>query len=333
MIHLAVRASLLMIALLPGACREPASTLMGAAAPLKLTGPAYELAGQTLLSDAPTQELLGLHHVLPLSQNIISGAEPDGEEGLASIAALGVRTILSVDGKTPDAAAAARHGLRYVHVPIQYKGMTEDELLSIAKTFRELPGPFYVHCFHGQHRGPAAAAVGRLILDGATRELALAEMRQWCGTSSKYDGLYDLIAAGELPDVDATTEHIFDFPASRELAETRALMVSLSRAFDNLEGMAKNGWQVNPEHPDVDPVNEAAILVDLLTQAALVPQPDHVDAGYSAFFGDTLDRARDLHVTASRAGTLDTSPDWTETARSFDSLSRSCSTCHVAYRN
>ena len=48
-------------------------------------------------------------------------------------------------------------------------GINEDEIAMIAKTFREVEGPFYVHCYHGKHRGPAAAAIGRVALDGLGR--------------------------------------------------------------------------------------------------------------------------------------------------------------------
>ena len=43
------------------------------------------------------------------------------------LADMGVKTILSVDGKTPDVEAAKKLGMRYVHVPIQYRGITESE--------------------------------------------------------------------------------------------------------------------------------------------------------------------------------------------------------------
>ena len=42
------------------------------------------------------------------------------------IADMGVKTILSVDGKIPDAEEAAKYGIRYVHVPIRYGGITND---------------------------------------------------------------------------------------------------------------------------------------------------------------------------------------------------------------
>src|SRR5690606_22494127 len=180
--------------------------------PLKIEGSAYEAAAVVRLPDAMAAEGSGLHYVYHLRPNVISGSEPHGDDPLAELARMGVKTVLSVDGQAPDHQTAAKYGLRYVHIPIQYKGITQEEMLKIAKTFREAEGPFYVHCFHGKHRGPAAAAIGRILLDGAPREVAAAEMRQWCGTGAEYDGLYRAVLTQELPDADATARLDYDMP-------------------------------------------------------------------------------------------------------------------------
>ncbi|MHC5022009.1 MAG: protein-tyrosine phosphatase family protein [Planctomycetota bacterium] len=176
-----------------GAAPEPvAAARVDVAAPLR-TDDAYALAEQAPAPELEVQEFPGLHNVIQLSETIWSGSEPHGEAALKKLSELGIKTILSVDGKVPDAATAGKYGMRYVHVPIRYSGIKLGELKKIAKSFRELEAPFFVHCFHGRHRGPAGAMVGRLALDGATREQALAEMRL-CGTASKYRGLYGTIA-------------------------------------------------------------------------------------------------------------------------------------------
>ncbi|MCA9003240.1 MAG: hypothetical protein KDB61_15055, partial [Planctomycetes bacterium] len=159
-----------------GACCE--GTQAESTAPMDAGTDVLAVAQNFSLTPAQPTEFPGLHNVFHLSENIVSGGEPHGREALETIAKMGVKTILSVDGKIPDAATAAELGMRYVHIPIQYSGIDENEWLEIAKTFREVEGPFYVHCFHGKHRGPAAAEVGRLILDGISREHALAEMYQ-----------------------------------------------------------------------------------------------------------------------------------------------------------
>src|SRR5688572_7297898 len=66
--------------------------------------------------DAPAAaDLPGLHNVVAYHAGLYSGAVPEGAEGFETLAAMGVRTILSVDGAAPEVEEAKRHGLRYVH--------------------------------------------------------------------------------------------------------------------------------------------------------------------------------------------------------------------------
>ena len=178
---------------------EPAPMAATVAVPLQDVDDPYAAAMEVTLEERKPQEWDDLHNVYRLSENIISGAEPQGEEALKRISEMGVKTIVSVDGKVPDHETAAKYGMRYIHVPIHYSGISEDEMVRLAKAFRETEGPFFVHCFHGKHRGPAGAAVGRLVLDGISRGQAIAEMRQWCGTAAHYPGLYAVVATGEIP--------------------------------------------------------------------------------------------------------------------------------------
>jgi protein tyrosine phosphatase (PTP) superfamily phosphohydrolase (DUF442 family)/cytochrome c556 len=302
--------------------------------PLDLETSACEAAGSLVTLDevAPT-ELPGLHHVYVLSEKIISGAEPDGERALAEIAAMGVKTILSVDGKAPDVETARKYGLRYVHVPIQYKGITTDELLAISKTFREAEGPFYVHCFHGKHRGPAAAAVGRLVLDGVSREQAIAEMHQWAGTSSKYEGLYRTIATGSIPPAEQTAALDLELPEQAPLEGVAAFMVQVSRPFDALKAMAAEDWSPPADHPDLDPVNEAAILAGLMERSASMDELVDRPEDFRNWMAEARPRTAALHeaLQALRAAST---PATMERARSaFDAVSANCNACHRAHRD
>lgn len=286
----------------------------------------YEVAGSVELPDVAPENREDLHNVFHLSDDIVSGGEPHSEEAFAHLAEMGVKTIVSVDGKTPDAETAARYGLRYVHVPIRYSGFDEDELLGLAKTFRELEGPFYVHCFHGVHRGPAAAAVGRVVLDGASREQAAAEMRQWCGTSEKYQGLYEAIVSGELPSSEETDSFAFDFPAAKSASGVRESMVVMSRAFDHLKALAGRDWQIDPSHPDLDSGNEAQILLDSLRQCVALDEVSAPPEDFRGWLGDALSASEEL-AEALDAGA---------TGRAAEALTRigeSCKSCHAAYRN
>ncbi len=292
---------------------------------------AYDAALAVPLPETQPEELPGLHHVYRLSDDIVSGAEPHNEEAFQVLHDMGIRTILSVDGKTPDAELAARYGMKYVHVPIQYRGITDDELTKISKTFREQPGPFYVHCFHGQHRGPAAAAVGRLVLDGAPRDRAIAEMRQWCGTSSKYEGLYETIAVGAIPEADATQAFDWDFPAAQTFEGFRSAMVELSRADDNLKYLSKREWRAGEEHPDADALNEAARLATVFRATAELDDVAERPEDFRAMMLEavqTADALRDT-VRAWREGRAERA----DVDAAYGRVRANCSACHEPYRN
>ncbi len=320
----------------PAEQRIVAATGAAASPPLFIEGSAYEAAARVQLPPVPPGEYEGLHNVYVLSESILSGAEPQGPEALKRLASWGVRTILSVDGKVPDFETAAALGMRYVHVPIRYKGIDADELLRIAKTFRELERPFYVHCFHGKHRGPAAAAVGRVVLDQAPRELAIAEMRQWCATSPKYEGLFATVATADMPGATRTRAFEFDFAPARSFDGVRAGMVLMARKWDLVKLGRGNAWAVDPEHPDVDPLREATQLHQLFERLAEVQQPAFPQDDFRAW----MEQGRDATARLVRALPSSASPDdppdesWrAEADEAFALVADSCASCHAAYRN
>ncbi len=102
---------------------------------------AYAPAGALPLAPAAPLPVPGAANVHRLGPRILSGGEPRGEEAMRAPAALGVRTLISVDGKVPAAGVAARYGMRYVHVPIRYLGLERMDRLRLARIFREPPGP------------------------------------------------------------------------------------------------------------------------------------------------------------------------------------------------
>ncbi len=280
-------------------------------------------------------ELPGIHNLFYLGDNIISGGEPEGPAALKALAQLGVKTILSVDGKVPDAATAKSLGMRYVHIPIQYSGIDDQAIARISKTFRELEGPFFVHCFHGKHRGPAAAAVGRLVLDGIPREQAMAEMHQWCGTSLKYKGLFQTIGQQVIPSSSTTQALDFDFPAAHEFDGFRGTMVPMARSWDEIKFARKRKWALNPSKPDIVPAQEALQLTQIfercLEQKDLPANTDQV----RNWLRDGKQGASDLARILSGQTKLESQgTDWRAQAEdAYKLVASSCRECHLEYRN
>lgn len=295
-----------------------------------LDGDAYGTAARVQLAKASPEDRHGLHNVFHLSDRIISGSEPRGEEAFRELASLGVKTILSVDGKAPDAELASKYGMTYVHVPTQYKGMTEVEVLQITKTFREKPGPFYVHCFHGKHRGPAAAALGRVAIDGVSREQAIAEMRQWCGTAQSYEGLYRQIAVGKVPSEAETRAFAWDFPAVHAFDGFRGAMVEVSRADDNLKLLSKSDWKPSSDHPDLDALNEATKLASVMERASRLDSLRDEPEDFRRWLADSVARSaalRDALASFARGGAVK------DVDRAYGALTATCTACHEVYRN
>ena len=305
-------------------------------APLELEGTAYEAAAELALPALEATDHVGLHNLYRLSDDILSGSEPEGHLALEHLAELGIRTILSVDGKAPEHEAAAILGMRYVHVPIRYHGIEPEEQLAIAKTFRELEGPFYVHCFHGKHRGPAAAAIGRVVRDGAPREQAIAEMRQYCGTSSSYEGLYATIAAGDLPSAEQTAAFEFDFAPEHRVEGLRQAMVELPRSFDLLVDMSERDWQPKADHPDANARNEAAKLVELFEQLNGDGEVLAAPADFRRHVAESIEHSKALvrELEQAALGPVDGRDEANDAAReALQALRQVCRECHREYRN
>lgn len=183
--------------------------------------------------------LSSLHNVFQVSPRLWSGSSPETEAHFAALAKQGIRTIVSVDGAAPNSDLASKHGLRYVHLPIGYDGIAASRGSELARAARDLPGPIYVHCHHGKHRGPAAAALICTALDGWSREAAQEWMRA-AGTSPEYRGLFETIAAGALPSAAEIDAVPLDFPARAATPPLVDTMVRIDELWSELRTLLKD---------------------------------------------------------------------------------------------
>ena len=271
--------------------------------------------------DAP-----GLHNVYRLTDKLLSGSSPEGDEGFASLQKLGVKTVLSVDGARPDVARARRFGLRYVHLPIGYDGVPEGQGRRIAKAVRDLPGPVYVHCHHGKHRGPAAVAVARLCLDpDCSVETAIREMQQ-AGTDPHYTGLYAAPRELRRPtpaDLDALPGA---FSEAVAVGGFTALMVQIDERWERLRSARAAGWKPPPAHPDIDPPHEARLLAEGYQESLRLPSTGQRPEEFRRLLSEAASGARELEA-ALRA-------DKAEIAEKvYRRLALSCTGCHAKYRD
>lgn len=260
---------------------------------------------------------MGLKHldnVHEIAPGVLTGSGPHGGSSFAELASQGVRTVISVDGAKPDVETARKHGLRYVHLPIGYDGVPEEKILALAKALRELPGPVYIHCHHGKHRGPAAAAVacvaaGKLDTDGALRTL------KKMGTGENYLGLWASARDARAMDTSALRVEFREVAPVPPLMEA---MAALDQAFENLGVARKAGGA--PEH---EALRAREIVTEILRTEEVLARP----ADYRARMKACLDGFAELEtLLRSKAGAP-------AVDAVYDTLRKSCADCHKLYRN
>ena len=267
----------------------------------------------------------GLHNVVAYGRDLYSGSQPE-EGGLESLAALGIRTIVSVDGGQPDVEAAEALGLRYVHLPIGYDGIDEDRKLELARAVRDLPGPIYVHCHHGKHRSAgAASAIGIALgrFDGAYST----ERMKVSGTAANYKGLW-ACASDTQPATQAQIDAASNaFPSRWKTTGMVQNMVEVDAAFEHMKDVEKAGWTTPANHPDLVPAAEIGRIAHLLRE--LRDDPEAKQHG-QAFLDLAL--AAERACDAVQQGLIE-GLGGEELGARFKKVGQSCKDCHAKYRD
>lgn len=265
-------------------------------------------------------------NIIAFTPQLISGAVPEDAADFALLSNHKVKTIISVDGATPNVEEAQRFDMRYVHLPIGYHGIDKERQLEIARAVRDLPGPVYVHCHHGKHRGPAATASAAVALGMLPNEQAIMLMRH-AGTSPSYAGLYKSVEALRKVD-DSELDAVSDrFPEVAPIPDFVKAMADISHAYDHLRQVQAADWQVPAHHPDLVPLAEAGRLENRLR---ILRESDAV-AEYPPEFAQLLKTAW------MQAGAFETllkaDAPAADRSAALDLLGQSCKNCHSTYRN
>lgn len=286
-----------------------------------------EVASKPRGVDHTPRDYPGLHNVVPVTPKLISGALPEGDVAFDELKAMGIVTIISVDGAAPEVEAAESRGMRYVHIPLRYEGYTTEQQLELARAVRDLPGPIYIHCHHGKHRSPAAAASAAVLLGELTPDEAVAMMKR-AGTAPTYKGLYQCVATAVVADVSVVNAVPADFVAVAQVTNMVEAMVEADHTFEHLKAVKEHGWRVPPDHPDLVPVAEAGRLADALRVAA----EDPACAAESAeFSGLMLTASRNVEALEKLLESGTTEAAVLDAA--FVVVQKDCKSCHVTYRD
>jgi protein tyrosine phosphatase (PTP) superfamily phosphohydrolase (DUF442 family) len=277
-------------------------------------------------------EAPGIENLYRLSPRLLSGGQPEGGEAFKTLADLGVRTIVTVDGAAPDLESARQYGIRYVHLPVGYDGIPKDRAAALVKAVRTLPEPIYVHCHHGKHRGPTAAAICAIATEGWDRESARNWLEQ-AGTSPDYAGLFETIAAFEPPtDADLASLPETALPERAEVPDLVKAMVDVDLKWEHLKAIAEVGFKVPPDQPDLDPPHEALMLAEHYRELQRLDE----SKGRGEAFLDRLESAERNAMSLRDA--LRPPPDGKPidpeaASAAFQAAGTDCKTCHVAFRD
>ena len=200
--------------------------------------------GLSIQQEAETARKLDTKHLsnaIQVQPEIISGALPEQEASFAELQAIGVKTILSVDGMRPDVPMAKKFGMRYVHLPNGYDGIPPERVLELAKAIRDLPKPIYVHCHHGKHRSPAAVAAACRTLGLITPEQALDTLKL-AGTNPGFRGLFESVRQSQ-PAANSILDSMkLDFQEISPVPPMAEMMVSIDLAMSELIAAKKKNW-------------------------------------------------------------------------------------------
>jgi protein tyrosine phosphatase (PTP) superfamily phosphohydrolase (DUF442 family) len=260
-----------------------------------------------------------------IHEKVISGGEPHGEGAFAAMAELGVKTVISVDGAKPNVESARKHGMRYIHLPHGYDGVPEQRAKELAKAVRDLPRPIYIHCHHGKHRSPAAAAVacvGAGLLP-ASEALSVLET---AGTSKNYRGLYQSAKNARQFEEKLLDELNADFPETTDVPPLADAMVALERTHDHVKQTAANEWKPLPKHPDIDPAHEALLLREHYTELLRTDDVSGKPAEFQKLMREGEAAAKVLERAMVEA-------DYTAAGKALTAINQNCASCHKTFRD
>lgn len=267
----------------------------------------------------------GVENAFRINERIYSGSQPETDAAFETLAKLGIKTVLSVDGSKPDIDRARRYGLRYIHLPFGYEGIPTNRVAELARVTTLATGPFYVHCHHGLHRGPAAVAVICEATEGWSPTQALAWLSE-AGTSKDYPGLYRAAREFKSP-LPAQLSQIKELPELTRPTSLVDTMVSLDEHLSWLKRSQKAGWLSPPGHPDISPAHEAGILWELVRELPRSSDLSKEGQDFQQKLAESEKTASAFHSLFSAGARTN------ELDAAFARASQSCANCHRVYRN
>ena len=201
--------------------------------------------------------------------------------------------------------------MRYVHIPLGYDGIDRPQAHALATVMRTCEQPIYMHCHHGHHRAPAAAAMACVVTQRLSIPDALQVMKR-SGTCPDYIGLWDSVRQAQPA---APEESVVELVAVAQVDSMVEAMVQLDASLSELTNA---GEQQQRAH--------AALQLEETFRELL---RNHELEGKADFAG-RLTQAESL---ASKLRIAIQDKDQTQTRSLTKQLQANCRDCHAAHRN
>jgi protein tyrosine phosphatase (PTP) superfamily phosphohydrolase (DUF442 family) len=270
-------------------------------------------------------------NLFSLSSNLYSGSAPDSDAAFSELKELGIKTLITVDGATPDVARARKFGLRYIHLPLGYNRASPSNCLRVVKAAKTSDGPVLIHCHHGMHRGPAAAALVATALNGWATADAI-KFLETAGTSHDYPGLYAQVAAFKPPAADELARMDSSFLEKTSVPSLVDAMVKVDEHWENLRQIQEAGYKVPPNHPDLQPAAEVGLLAEVFRETLRSPDINSRDRDFIDHLKNAEQEAWELQRFLKSAEVQPTI-DAEEAGELFSRVRQRCASCHKAHRN
>lgn len=273
-----------------------------------------------------------LPNLIKFNDAVYSGGTPDGPLGFDELRSLGIKTVISVEAIPPDAEKARAKGLRYVHLPHGYDGISPTRRLQLSKAVATLDGPIYIHCHHGIHRSPAATAMVCVSLGWLNSEQGLATLR-FAGTSSRYRGLYQSVRDADLLNEEELRDAATEFVERIEVPPMTEKMVFLESLLASLEEQSKSGWERPGKDPDKTAEYQALLLKEHYREWLREGVSENsVRESNTEVFRRLVEDAKENARRLEKAlGTIRSPPS--EISGRFEHVKNDCVECHRRFRD
>jgi hypothetical protein len=268
-----------------------------------------------------------LPNAYQLTDKVLSGGQPEGETAFKELRNLGVKTVITVDGAKPDVKLAKKYGLRYIHLPHGYDGIPDQRLLELAKAVHDLPGLIYIHCHHGKHRSPAAAAAACVVTGYLSNDEGMAVLAA-AGTSSGYRGLFQTVQEARAVGEKTLAEVKVEYRETVDIPPLADAMIAIDHTFDHLKMVSAAAWKATKEHADIDPPHEALLLREHFVELLRTDEVRKRPAEFQQLMKQNEASAEQLE-DALRAGRVDVK----NLNAIFERVTTGCAACHQKYRD